>query len=269
MAPPAPPIRTLRQGCAPVAVGCRATRLRKPTSSSAPTLTRRPDGHARPVDRSTARAGVRADDPVHDPPRHFLVEVRPADRPDRSGQPLHRRAVRGRRPRRRGPDRRRGPARRPDRHAHRPLAAGQVHRPRAARARPRSGGARSTGRSREEHYDRLRARLWPTSPIGALYAQDLFIGAAPGPSPLAPGLHRDRLGEHLRPQPVPPAVAPRTSPAFAPNFTIIDVPSFKADPATEGTRTGTAILRPPPADGDHHRRHRVRRRDQEVAPSRS
>src|SRR5207247_11257616 len=30
--------------------------------------------------------------------------------------------------------------------------------------------------------------------------------------------------------------------AFAPSFTIIDVPSFEADPATEGTRTGTAIL---------------------------
>jgi phosphoenolpyruvate carboxykinase (ATP) len=29
---------------------------------------------------------------------------------------------------------------------------------------------------------------------------------------------------------------------FAPTFTIIDVPSFKADPATEGTRTETAIL---------------------------
>ena len=29
---------------------------------------------------------------------------------------------------------------------------------------------------------------------------------------------------------------------FAPNFTIIDVPGFEADPATEGTRTGTAIL---------------------------
>ena len=29
---------------------------------------------------------------------------------------------------------------------------------------------------------------------------------------------------------------------FEPNFTIINVPSFQADPATEGTRTGTAIL---------------------------
>ncbi len=29
---------------------------------------------------------------------------------------------------------------------------------------------------------------------------------------------------------------------FEPNFTIICVPSFQADPATEGTRTGTAIL---------------------------
>ena len=35
--------------------------------------------------------------------------------------------------------------------------------------------------------------------------------------------------------------------AFVPNFTIIDVPSFKADPATEGTRTETAILAPPRA----------------------
>ena len=30
--------------------------------------------------------------------------------------------------------------------------------------------------------------------------------------------------------------------SFVPNFTIINVPSFQADPATEGTRTGTAIL---------------------------
>jgi phosphoenolpyruvate carboxykinase (ATP) len=29
---------------------------------------------------------------------------------------------------------------------------------------------------------------------------------------------------------------------FVPNFTILDVPSFQADPETEGTRTGTAIL---------------------------
>ena len=40
-----------------------------------------------------------------------------------------------------------------------------------------------------------------------LYSQDLFIGAHPSTSPLAARLHRDRLGEHLRPQPVPPADA--------------------------------------------------------------
>ena len=33
-----------------------------------------------------------------------------------------------------------------------------------------------------------------------------------------------------------------SSTGFAPNFTIIDVPSFEADPATEGVRSGTAIL---------------------------
>ena len=64
---------------------------------------------------------------------------------------------------------------------------------------------------------------------------------APAASAQPPRLHRDRLGEHLRPQPVPPAAA-RGPRVFAPNFTIIDVPSFEADPATEGTRTGTAIL---------------------------
>ena len=49
------------------------------------------------------------------------------------------------------------------------------------------------------------------------------------------------MGEHLRPQPLPPARRRRAR-DFAPNFTIIDVPSFQADPATEGARSGTAIL---------------------------
>ena len=49
------------------------------------------------------------------------------------------------------------------------------------------------------------------------------------------------MGQPLRAQPVPPAVAARPR-GFQPNFTIICVPSFKADPATEGTRTETAIL---------------------------
>ncbi len=93
----------------------------------------------------------------------------------------------------------------------------------------------------EAHYDRLRARLVAYCAGRDLYAQDCFIGAAPAhrrslrvytetawASIFARNLFRRPAAEDLR--------------AFAPNFTIICVPSFKADPETEGTRTGTAIL---------------------------
>jgi phosphoenolpyruvate carboxykinase (ATP) len=93
----------------------------------------------------------------------------------------------------------------------------------------------------EEHYDRLRARLVAYAAERPLYAQDMFIGAAPAhrrslrvytesawASIFARNLFRRPAAEDLA--------------DFAPNFTIICVPSFKADPATEGTRTETAIL---------------------------
>jgi len=93
----------------------------------------------------------------------------------------------------------------------------------------------------EEHYDRLRARLAVYCADRDLYAQDMLIGADPA--------HQRRLRVYTE-----TAWASifarnlfrRTTAAervgFEPNFTIIDVPSFKADPATEGTRTSTAIL---------------------------
>ena len=92
-----------------------------------------------------------------------------------------------------------------------------------------------------EHYDRLRARLMAYLADRPVYAQDCFIGAHPAhrrslrvytetawASIFARNLFRRPAAEDLA--------------SFAPNFTIIDVPSFQADPATEGTRTGTAIL---------------------------
>ncbi|MGH2513409.1 MAG: phosphoenolpyruvate carboxykinase (ATP), partial [Candidatus Limnocylindrales bacterium] len=73
------------------------------------------------------------------------------------------------------------------------------------------------------------------------YSQDCFIGAAEAhrrslrvytetawASIFARNLFRRPTAEQLA--------------GFVPNFTIICVPSFKADPATEGTRTETAIL---------------------------
>ena len=93
----------------------------------------------------------------------------------------------------------------------------------------------------EANYDRLRTRLMAYLADRRLYSQDLFIGAHPThrrslrvytetawASIFARNLFRRPTTDDLR--------------GFQPNFTIIDVPSFEADPATEGTRTGTAIL---------------------------
>ncbi|MFL5726954.1 MAG: phosphoenolpyruvate carboxykinase (ATP) [Chloroflexota bacterium] len=93
----------------------------------------------------------------------------------------------------------------------------------------------------EEHYDRLRGRLVEYVSNKPLYAQDCHIGAHPD--------HRRSLrvytetawasifARNLFRQPSADDLA-----SFKPNFTIINVPSFKADPRTEGTRSETAIL---------------------------
>ena len=93
----------------------------------------------------------------------------------------------------------------------------------------------------EQNYDRLRARLMAYVADKPLYAQDMYIGAHPShrrslrvytetawASIFARNLFRRPPREDLD--------------AFTPNFTIINVPSFEADPATEGTRSSTAIL---------------------------
>jgi len=93
----------------------------------------------------------------------------------------------------------------------------------------------------EAHYDRLRADLMVYLADRELYAQDCFIGAHPA--------HRRSLrvytetawasifAENLFRR---PSQAELTD--FAPNFTIIDAPSFKADPTAHGTRSETAIV---------------------------
>jgi phosphoenolpyruvate carboxykinase (ATP) len=93
----------------------------------------------------------------------------------------------------------------------------------------------------EENYDRLRTRLLRYVSDRPIYGQDLYIGAHPE--------HRRSLrvytetawasifARNLFRLPALDELA-----GFEPNFTIIDVPSFKADPATEGVRSETAIL---------------------------
>ncbi len=93
----------------------------------------------------------------------------------------------------------------------------------------------------EEHYDRLRSRLLRYVADRPVYAQDLYIGAHPN--------HRRSLRVYTETAWAsifarnlfrrPPAVELA---GFQPNFTIIDVPSFRADPDTEGVRSETAIL---------------------------
>jgi phosphoenolpyruvate carboxykinase (ATP) len=93
----------------------------------------------------------------------------------------------------------------------------------------------------EEHYDRLRARLVAYCADKDLYAQDCLIGADP--------VHQRRLRVYTETawaSVFARNLFRRTTATerigFQPNFTIICVPSFQADPSTEGTRTGTAIL---------------------------
>ena len=167
-----------------------------------------------------------------------------------------------------GLDRGRGTARRPDRQAHRPLAPGQVHRRRAAQPRQDLVGRRQPADQRGP----LRPPARP--PRGLLRRARPLRPGLPhrrGPGAPAPpaGLHRDRLGEHLRAQPVPPALGAPSCVGFEPNFTIICVPVVPGRPGDRGHPYRDGDPRPPRADGDHHRRHRVRGRDQEVAPSRS
>jgi phosphoenolpyruvate carboxykinase (ATP) len=92
----------------------------------------------------------------------------------------------------------------------------------------------------EEHYDRLRARLMKYVADRPVYSQDLYIGAHPK--------HRRSL--RVTTETAWASIFARNLfrppgddlDGFAPNFTIIDIPSFRADPASEGVRSETAIL---------------------------
>jgi phosphoenolpyruvate carboxykinase (ATP) len=92
-----------------------------------------------------------------------------------------------------------------------------------------------------DHYATFRRRLLDHVASREMYAQDLFVGAAPAhrrsvrvftetawASIFARNLFRRPTADELA--------------TFAPNFTIIDAPSFHSDPAADGTRSETAIL---------------------------
>ena len=93
----------------------------------------------------------------------------------------------------------------------------------------------------EQHYDGLRARLTAFMADRPIYGQDLYIGAH--------SAHRRSLRVYTETAWASifarnlfrrPPLADLEG--FGPNFTIIDVPSFKADPGIDGVRSETAIL---------------------------
>ena len=110
----------------------------------------------------------------------------------------------------------------------------------------------------EEHYDRLRARLLEYVKDKQLYAQDMYIGA-----------HEDHrrslrvytefcLGQHLRPQPLPPTSGRRPG-DFRAQLHDHQRAQLPGGPGDRGHAHGHGHPAPPAAHGDHHRRLRLRR----------
>ena len=188
----------MRTGCVRVAVSCPPTATAEADFLARPARrrgVRSPRAtRGRSIGRDRPRAGVRAHDAVHHPTHDTDRSVAaPANASARIGRIVRanlsaRRALRGRDPRRRGPGRRRGPARRPDRQAHRPLAAGQVHRPRALELGGKIWWGEVNRPIAEEHYDRLRARL-----MAYLADRDLSTPRTASSAPTRPTAARLRV----------------------------------------------------------------------------
>ncbi|MFO1540378.1 MAG: phosphoenolpyruvate carboxykinase (ATP) [Chloroflexota bacterium] len=93
----------------------------------------------------------------------------------------------------------------------------------------------------EDRYDALRSRVIDHLAEREVFAQEGFVGADPAyrrslrawTETAWASIFCDNL--FLRPR-------PGELDGFRPNFTIIDAPSFRADPARDGTRSETAIL---------------------------
>ena len=141
----------------------------------------------------------------------------------------------------------------------------------AARATSASGGAflvstgRHTGRSPKDKFvvrePSVEAAVWWEN--NAPMAPDALRGAArrharahhgrralragslcrrrPGLPAQRAGHHRARLARPLHPPPAAPPGRGTSSPASSPGFTILNCPSFQADPARHGCRSETVI----------------------------
>ncbi len=156
---------------------------------------------------------------------------------------------------------RRRRARRLYRPAHRPLAEGQVHRP---RRRHRCG--RLVERQPADGAGSLRPRSTPTSsrmPRSAT-SSSRISSAAPIPPRTCRCASSPNYAWHslfIRNLLIRPEASELDS--FVPEMTIIDLPSFRADPARHGTRSRNRDRHRPHAYDRADRRHRLCRRDEE------
>ena len=152
---------------------------------------------------------------------------------------------------------------RPHRQAHRSLAARQVRRSRAGATATRSGGDRSTSHSPRSTTTACERGCSHYVADRPLYSQDLYIGAHPD--------HRRSLRVYTE-----TAWASifarnlfRRPPLERPRALRAELHDHRRPVLHRRSGHGGGAQRdrhpaPPRADGDHHRGHRVRRRDQEV-----
>ena len=130
------------------------------------------------------------------------------------------------------------------------------------RATTRSGGAPSIGPSREANYDRLRARLVayaapkrPVQPRTASSGPPRPIAGRCASTPRRPGRASSRATCSAGRRPTSSAIRAELHDHLR--------PVVPGGPGDRGHPHRDRHPGPPRADGDHHRRHRVRRRDQE------
>jgi phosphoenolpyruvate carboxykinase (ATP) len=93
----------------------------------------------------------------------------------------------------------------------------------------------------QERYDQLRARMVAHLAERELFIQDCFVGADPAYRRSVRAYTESAWASifcrNLFRTPSPAELA-----VFAPDFTIIDAPTFRADPARDGTNSETVIL---------------------------
>ncbi len=92
----------------------------------------------------------------------------------------------------------------------------------------------------EDKFNGLRDRMMRAASEKKLYAQDLFVGADPeyrlSVRVFTESAWANLFARNLFIRPTADELA-----AFKPDFTVIDVPSFKANPSVDGTRSETFI----------------------------